>query len=767
MRKNPKTLSLIIAVFLYFTLAAVLAIAFLYLRNVLSGFIRENPDINWSSFSASLQQLQLIGAVLLASAALLVFFRFRAAAKAVSNRQVPAEDRAGIQQPLVKQAVKGEAVDQGREDSFDLYASLIEHSPVSMLVVQGGALQFSNKALSQMLGYSGSELSSMPLENIFVDSDRKVVIGMYTLRMAGRNPPYSYEARIQCKDGSSRVVEVLASLIEYKGKPADLVMLRDITEKKKLEDELKRARDHAELSNRQKSRFFASISHEIRNPMNAIIGFTDLLKGSELNNLQKRYLDIISESGQMIIAVINDILDISKIEAGKIQLETIDFNLEYLIDSAIKIVSPRLNREMVELVYDYPQSLPRNFRGDPGRLRQILVNLLGNAAKFTEKGGIFISVSSPEPQELLSQDGTHFMRISVRDTGIGIPKDKLTDIFDAFSQKEASVAREYGGTGLGLYICRNMVELMGGEISVSSEEGKGSEFVFSVKLFKIDPAIDREASSAATDLLKDKKVLIIEEGRDVLNLLEQYCQNAGMQVCSKAPSIKDGLEWLCFQSELPDAVICALKSRNPEGYAFAKVLKRESRYKKIKLVALVMDADAGTARLLQDAGFDGYLPKPVTRTDLIQVMHLLFGEKRRSIEIITRHMAQEAILKGLRALIVDDNSINVKLLQNVLHSFGCQTESASNGKEAISLLGSRSFDVIFMDVNMPVMDGVEATRFIRSRMDRDIPIIALSGSATEPARERVIDAGMTDLLAKPITLAQLKEMFVKIKLIRS
>ncbi|MFA6216451.1 MAG: response regulator [Candidatus Omnitrophota bacterium] len=515
----------------------------------------------------------------------------------------------------------------------------------------------------------------------------------------------------------------------------------------------------AESSSKAKSEFLANMSHEIRTPLNAVIGFSELLKGTILDDMQRDYLSTINESGSVLLTLINDILDISKIEAGEIKLETIDFNLMNLVENVIRIVSSKLKGKEVELFYNFDEHIPIGFQGDPTRIRQIILNLLGNAIKFTETGEITISVkldesSSPGTSDFLS------IRVSVKDSGVGIPKEKQSDIFDAFTQADTSTTRKYGGTGLGLYICRNLVGLMGGKIWVESEPGKGSDFIFTLSLRKAPHMSEKEITLAPLDTLRGKKVMIIDDNEHSRYIIASFCQEQMMQVVFRATGALEALNWLSLQAELPDVIISDIRMPGMDGYTFATEIRKNDQYKAVKLIAATSDVVPGTSRLSQECGFDAYVVKPVIKRDFVRIIQAVFGDKRQTRNIITRHDAEELTLKDLRVLVAEDNIVNLKLITTILEKFGCRVGISSHGKEVIEKLSHETFDMVLMDIQMPIMGGIEATEVIRKQISKDIPIIALTAAAMKEDRDKALASGMNDFITKPININQLKDTLV-------
>jgi len=384
-----------------------------------------------------------------------------------------------------------------------------------------GRISVANRALGELLGYKEQKLEGQKISLLF-DTDDKTFPGRISKYWTLEHEEMTWKK----KDGSEVEMSVSASVIKDRsGDPAGIVYAAaDISKLKKVEKELRLAKDSAEQANRAKSEFLANMSHEIRTPLNAVIGFSEILFDTSLSGSQKEYVDTIRESGKLLLALLSDILDFSKIEAREIRLEEIDFNLKNLVEDLLRISRPRVMESDVEMYYDYDENLPVYFKGDPTRIRQILLNLLNNAIKFTERGEIRVGVQSALDKE---EGDSGLLQISVKDTGIGISKDKQKMIFDAFSQADSSTTRRFGGTGLGLSITKALVEKMGGEIWVESVEGKGSEFTFTLKLKESDPKAFKDISPLRIEKLKGKKVFIVDDNDKARRLLVSFCLPSG------------------------------------------------------------------------------------------------------------------------------------------------------------------------------------------------------------------------------------------------
>jgi signal transduction histidine kinase/CheY-like chemotaxis protein len=531
--------------------------------------------------------------------------------------------------------------------------------------------------------------------------------------------------------------------------------------RKQIESDLRLAKERADVASKAKSEFLANMSHEIRTPMNAVIGFSELLRSTEISKQQKDYIDTICTSGELLISLINDILDISKIESRKIELEKIDFDLEYLITSVLKILRQRAEAKSIGISLTFPGDLPRSFKGDPTRIRQILMNLVGNAIKFTDEGEITVRVWADNEVSTVDTESAN-LNFSIKDSGIGIPREKQQEIFEAFTQVDSSITRQYGGSGLGLTITKSLIEMMGGRIRVESEPGKGSEFIFSLLLIKGCPTVEKDIQLIALQHLTGKKVLIVDDNAHAREILRNYCAQAGMRILSDMPSVARTMEWLESSSELPDVILSDIMMPAIDGFTFAKKIRAIETLKDLKLIALTSDAVPGNAGQLGNAGFDGFLSKPFTRQELFEIMRAVFGDMRTGKhEIITSHMAHELQKKEYSILVAEDNAVNQKLLRILLQQFGCVVDFANDGREAVLKAGEKSYDVVLMDIQMPVMDGFEATTLIRNRLKLDVPIIALTGHVFKEDEERSRQHGMNDFLTKPVEAKLLQEKIVK------
>jgi PAS domain S-box-containing protein len=635
----------------------------------------------------------------------------------------------------------------------DRQRALDAHAIVS-IADQAGTILYANQQFCVISGYGPEELLGRN-HRILKSGVHPDAFYKEMWQTIARGEIWEGEICNRKKDGGLYWVKsTVVPFLDRHGRTRQYIAIRtDITARKAVEAELIAKRTEAEAASQAKSAFLANMSHEIRTPMNGIIGMTDLALDTDVDAERQEYMKIVKNSAESLRGILDDILDFSKIEANKLMLEHVGFGLHQTISETLRTLGPRASQKGVELICDVAGDVPEHVLGDPTRLRQVLINLVGNAIKFTASGEIVVTLAV-EAQS----DAAVTVQVAVRDSGIGIPADKLDSIFEAFSQADQSTTRRYGGTGLGLSISSRLVELMGGRMSVDSEVGKGSTFHFTVVL-GLDAT---QLTPPATEPLAGKRVLVVDDNAVAREILRRQLAGWGMQATAAGSGAE--AQDLCRRHDCrPDLVLIDQQMPEMDGLTLAAWMREQPDLRSTPLLILStgpLKNDAERARGLQ---LHGYLTKPLTDVDVLPAVKRALGmDDIAAVPGRAQASQPRAAESVLDVLLVEDNPVNQQLAIRLLEKWGHTVTLAVHGREAVGRLGAgERYDLVLMDMQMPVMGGIEATRLIRAHEAEcglaRVPIIAMTANSMQGDRELCLEAGMDDYLSKPISQLELVE----------
>ena len=663
----------------------------------------------------------------------------------------------GISRDITEQKRTEEAL---RESEFRT-RSIVESAYDAFVAMdETGSVVDWNAAAVAIFGWSRVEAIGQQLSELIIPISQRSAhrAGLERYLQTGEGPLLNRRLEVSAckKDGTEIPVELTITPLRLRQKHLFCAFIHDISLRKVAEQALRDAKVAAESANQAKGDFLANMSHEIRTPLNAVIGMTDLLLETGLRGTQREYLEMVRDSGEALLGVINDILDFSKIEAGKLDLDEVPFRLRDVLGDSLKLLGVRAHKKGLELACDIDVNVPDSLEGDPGRLRQIVINLVGNAIKFTDQGEVVVDVTADAPR-----DGRVRVHVAVTDTGIGIPRQKLEKIFRAFEQADTSTTRRFGGTGLGLSISSRLVELMGGRIEVESEEGQGSTFRFSIDL----PLTQQTAGTPmpVSTQLRDLRILVVDDNATNRRILEEMLRNWGLQpiLANGAPQALRVLEDAGARGRPFDVILTDAHMPGTDGFTLAQQVRNDPRISGAVMMMLTSGDRPGDLARCEELKISRYLLKPIKQSELFDSLsRAVSGSDVPDLSAVSGGPRKHA--RSLNVLLAEDSTVNQKLAIGLLQMWGHKITTVDNGRDAVRL-AAEPFDLILMDVQMPEMDGLEATEEIRKleqRTGTHMPIIAMTAHAMKGDRDRCLAAGMDRYIAKPIRAV---ELFQEIK----
>jgi two-component system, sensor histidine kinase and response regulator len=630
-----------------------------------------------------------------------------------------------------------------------------------------------NKTFCETLGYPPDELLGKTMREVTHPDDLVADLAKFATLARGESTSYNMEKRFLRKDGTSVWVHMTVSLqFDTARKPTYCIkIIQDISERKRLEAELRQAKEAAETANRAKDEFLANVSHEIRTPMGAILGMTELVLDTPLSEDQRRCLKTVKSGADNLLSILNDLLDFSKIEAGKLELDTTDFSLRAVLGETLRMLATRAHTKELELVSHVQPDAADALIGDAGRLRQVLLNLIGNAIKFTDQGEVVVRVEAAAEAAPLGEAGLLF---SVRDTGIGISKDKQETIFRAFEQEDTSTTRKYGGTGLGLTITARLVAMMGGTIHLESEPGRGSTFAFTARFGRqLHPP--EPVAALSPPLLHNLPVLIVDDNATNRHILEEWLRNWQMEPASAGDGLAalDAL-WHGAASDRPFALVL-LDARMPDmdGLKLAAVIRERAAFAGTRIILLTSGDRPGDPARFRELRINAHLLKPVQQNELLETIYRVMSQPDGNAATTNPATpAQKTAAVSLAAatplhiLLAEDDELSAQVVEQLLARKGHRVRRASNGREALALALEGDFDLLLLDVHMPELDGFQVVRAVRERelgAAGRLPVIALTARSRPLDRARCLAAGMDDFLSKPVQAADLLATIARVQ----
>jgi PAS domain S-box-containing protein len=655
--------------------------------------------------------------------------------------------------------------EQALRDSEEKFRTISAFAKDAIIIMDDqGKVTYWNQSASRIFGFQKSEIMDKNL-HLVLAPDRPKDFNrseMLEFQKTGKSSVIgrTLEFTVKRKDGIYFPIELSLSAVKLKGRWNAIGIAREVGERKKAEQQVREARDKALDASKFKSQFLANMSHEIRTPMNAIIGMTDLALLTKLDTEQREYLEMVKSSADSLLALLNDILDFSKIEAGKLEVEFEPFNIREMIATALGSLAIKAHQKNIELAYNINQNVPEKLLGDSLRIRQVIINLIGNAIKFTEVGEVLLNIIP-----INKSDKEVTLLFSVSDTGIGIPEDKKGRIFELFAQADGSTTRKYGGTGLGLTITSQLVKLMGGEIWVDSAYEKGSTFYFNIR-FKVPKGTSAPKAEQDAAILANKKVLIVDDNETNRRILKDMVKNWNMitMEAENGSQTLEILKGLKSETDWPAFILIDSNMPGMDGFTVVEKIRQMKRAKTVHIMMISSGSHLDGIKRCEELGIYGHLLKPINPAKLKSLMIEILGDKKvieRKIRVKPSPLSNAV---SINVLLAEDNPVNQQLAVKMLEKMGHIVTLAGNGEEALALFNKNRFDLVLMDIQMPVMDGLIATakiREIEKGGNKHTPIVAMTAHALKGDRERCLAAGMDGYIAKPIKYGDLEREIMR------